>query len=274
MASHSPGILAARAAAFVAVLLLAGSCASVAGSRPGDVRVASLPGRAGGSATAAGVRLLAGREAASRWGAPLPSDAVLADSGRPGPRLALVAGVHGDEISGSVALRRLLASYSKDAGAPARGADFVGRILVIEAANAEAVALASRSGPSGIDLNRVFPGDASAEGKRAAAIFGAVRRADLVLDLHEEGLAWPELDMPTLVTNEAGAPLLLDIIDELGRVFSYTGGAPTGSLNAALEAVAVPDITIEVPMSYPLDRRLALVDLALSAAMHRLGLTP
>jgi predicted deacylase len=96
------------------------------------------------------------------------------------PRVALVAGVHGDEYDGIVALQALL--HRVAAGALA------GALLVIPVANPLAFAAATRHTPhDDHDLNRVFPGCAAGaptERLAAALCDDILADVDLVMTLH------------------------------------------------------------------------------------------
>lgn len=184
---------------------------------------------------------------------------VLLDSGLPGKTLLVIGGSHGDEASGPQAAMLLEAG-----GAPKRG-----RLLVLAEANPAALALASRAGPDGLDLNRLYPGRPSAVGggpgealrARAAAILGLALEADLVVDLHEEGRAWTEADLPTLVFSPPASALVLDLVEALateGQPFAFTGGSPEGSLVAELGKRARPALTVEVPARLSLGERASL----------------
>ncbi len=71
----------------------------------------------------------------------------------PGPTALIQAGIHGDEVAGVHALQQLL-----EAGfAPKRG-----RLLIIPVMNPAAYRARERCAPGGLDLNRCFPGDATA----------------------------------------------------------------------------------------------------------------
>ncbi len=204
---------------------------------------------------------------------PALADAVQIESGKPGPRVAIVGGIHWDESSGIAAAEALPAWLS--------GRLACGTVMVVAVANP--LAAASRSGPSGLDLNRLFPGgegSSSPEAVRARDLFAALRGYDLVLDLHEEGLAWLESDRPTLVTNAQSAAIALAALEgsdgegkglsEAG--FAFTGGAPHGSLNHELGQVGTAAVTIEVPARLPLPERLELQTMAVTALLSALGL--
>ncbi len=99
-------------------------------------------------------------------------------SGRPGPVVMVVGGVHGSERAGYLAARRV-AGYEVTAGT----------LLVLPEANRPAVAAGSRVPPGGYDLNRAFP---TAPGRQptltpAREIWGVLTEfaVDWLVDLHE-----------------------------------------------------------------------------------------
>lgn len=188
---------------------------------------------------------------------------IIRDSGRPGPRLLVVGGVHGDEPSGALAAKALAKGP-----VPKRGA-----LLLLPEANPEALAAGERSqGVPAVDLNRTFPGTGSS---RPATIFALARRADLVLDLHEEGLAWTEADLPTLVLSPAAsafAMALLEALEARGIRFAFTGGAPAGSLVGELGNLDRMAMVVEVPARWSLKRRIRTHRLVVEAACAQLGM--
>lgn len=96
------------------------------------------------------------------------------------PRLALVAGVHGDEYDGILALQRLSRELE-----PER---IHGTLVIVPVANPFAFAAAQRRTPQdGKDLNRVFPGSPTGSLSERLAYtlcIGLLRQADLVFTLH------------------------------------------------------------------------------------------
>jgi predicted deacylase len=182
------------------------------------------------------------------------------DSGQPGPCVLVVGGIHGNEPSGAQAAR-LLAEGSR----PKRGV-----LRVLPEANPEALSDQQRSSASG-DLNRAFP----AETPRAASIYALAQTADLVLDLHEAGAAWAEADVPTLVMTPGAASLAMQLLEHLNQRpprFTFTGGAPAGSLVGALGAADRQALVVEVPARLPLQQRLALHRRVVEAALRLLDM--
>jgi len=257
---------AKRAAAlFASVLALAG-CATRAGGAG-----SSLAGPSGGLPSGG---LPSGR---------LPAGAVLVDSGKPGPLLLVVAGMHGDEPSGPLAAR-ILASFGADAALPGQSWSIGrGALLVLPEANPEACSAGLRESPpkTGLpaeDLNRLFPGHRrGGEGPaRAAEIFAAALGADLSIDLHESGWAWTEADSPSLVLSPAAAPFALELLEALdgkGAPFAFTGGAPYGSLVWALGAKGRAAIGVEAPARLSEAERIALHLAVVRESATLLGMT-
>lgn len=117
---------------------------------------------------------------------------VLVTKGREaGPVLLVLAGVHGDEYEGVVAIQQVFRQLSPE--------DVKGTLVAIPVSNPLAYAARTRSTPEdGKNLARVFPGDpAGSVTERIAFALGTViGRADLLLDLHSAGTT---LTGPTLV---------------------------------------------------------------------------
>ncbi|MBM3459439.1 MAG: hypothetical protein FJX77_13025 [Armatimonadetes bacterium] len=111
---------------------------------------------------------------------------------RPGPRLALLAGVHGDEYEGIRAIPEVLRSL--DPG------QLIGTIWAVPVCNVPAYHAATRCSPlDGLNLARVFPGNPNGTvTERIAAVLTdqILREATFLLDLHSAGIAY---SMPTLV---------------------------------------------------------------------------
>jgi len=97
-----------------------------------------------------------------------------------GPRLVLVAGVHGDEPDGMLALVELAAALD-----PAR---LAGRLVIVPVANPTAFAAARRRSPlDEVDLNRAFPGSAAGTPSQQLAhrlLTGVIEGADFLFSLH------------------------------------------------------------------------------------------
>lgn len=93
------------------------------------------------------------------------------------PRVLLIVGVHGNEISGLFVVQRLLERLELKTG----------ELNIITAANPLAQGLRKRKSPIDFeDLNRAFPGEAGKgfTSRLATKIFAEAKKCDLVIDLH------------------------------------------------------------------------------------------
>lgn len=105
---------------------------------------------------------------------------------RPGPTLALLGGVHGDEDEGVLAVRRVFQQVQE--------VELAGTIRAVAPANPGAWDAQSRTDPrDGQDLARCFPGDPG--GGETAVLAAAltdevIDGADLLIDLHSAGLCY------------------------------------------------------------------------------------
>jgi len=109
-----------------------------------------------------------------------------------GDRRALVVGIHGDERDGLELLEEVLAE-PENWQAPSLG-DFL-----LIAGNPPALAVGERTGPGGIDLNRMF-GESiseeavgSPEASRAALLKELLSGVDCLLDLHQTTVPGPSM---------------------------------------------------------------------------------
>lgn len=120
------------------------------------------------------------------------------DSGRPGLRVAVLGGVHGDETEGAMAASRIAAAELEI---------LAGRLDVIPICHEAAFAADSRTSPvDGKNLARVFPGDPGGTATPLLAhhiYMEVLRHADFVMDLHTSGQAY---DMPFLAGYGATEP--------------------------------------------------------------------
>jgi len=96
-----------------------------------------------------------------------------------------------------------------------------------------------------------------------------------VLDLHEEGGAWTEADLPTLVVSppaSAFAMALLEALEARGIRLAFTGGAPAGSLVGELGNLEKKALVMEVPARWSLKRRIRMHRRVVEAACDLLGM--
>jgi predicted deacylase len=107
---------------------------------------------------------------------------------RPGPRLLITGGVHGDELEGPQAIHQLMVRPELAA--------IRGTLTLVPVVNEAAFANGQRVAEDGLDLARTFPGrpDGSITERTAHALANLIRAADAYIDLHSGGTAlsvWP-----------------------------------------------------------------------------------
>lgn len=103
---------------------------------------------------------------------------------QPGPTLAVIGAIHGDELEGPLAIGQLLSNLDPS--------EISGRLILLPVANPEAVAAGLRCAPiDGKNLARVFPGNPDGTPTEAAADLITrlvIAPADALIDLHSAGV--------------------------------------------------------------------------------------
>ena len=139
-----------------------------------------------------------------------------------GRRLAIVTGVHGDELEGQYVAfelaRRLKASPEL----------LSGTIDIYPAVNPLGINSIERSVPMfDVDLNRTFPGDEHGELTEtlAAAVIGDISGADVAVDIHASNIFLRE--MPQIRINEISADALLPIAPLLNVDYVWVNASST-----------------------------------------------
>ncbi len=171
---------------------------------------------------------------------------------RPGPIVLLVAGVHGDEFEGIVALARLVGSLDP--------ASMAGTVIALPVCNPFAFQSQSRTTPAHIDganLARVFPGDprGTPTSRLASALFTMVTdllgHEDLMVDLHSAGSRYRYAGLVGFRDVDARAR---DASEEAARHFGQAGTfrlwaiqAERGRFNAETTLAGIPTVAAEAP---------------------------
>ena len=112
------------------------------------------------------------------------------------PRVALVAGLHGNELNGVFVLARLANFLHQIAEGGRPGAQLLGRVILIPAVNVLGLNVRSRLWPfDGTDVNRMFPGYAAGETTQriAHAVLEATVGAEWRVDIHSSNVDFEEL---------------------------------------------------------------------------------
>lgn len=196
-----------------------------------------------------------------------------------GPTALLLAGNHGDEYEGQIALPKL--ARDLDPG------QIAGRIIILPMANFPAAEAGTRTSPmDGGNLNRAFPGDP--HGGPTAMLAHYIETvllplADFMVDLHSGGssLFYP----PTLLRglghnpDEAGKLETLQAAFDLPYAWVFTsGGGPNSTARTALGAAnrnGVTGIMAELGGAGGVNREiLALCERGLRRVLHALDMLP
>jgi len=201
----------------------------------------------------------------------------------PGPTVLIQAGIHGDEIAGVHALSEML----EDGLTPTRG-----RLLVVPVMNAPAYRARLRAAPGGLDLNRCFPGDASAPEpeKRLARMFMDLvleERPVLVCTLHESTKRFDPKVVPsfgqTLVYGvQPMPPVIGRVVERLNALRASdeetwaTQHYPvaTSSTEVIVDAIGCVGICVETWMGFPEARRIEMQREVVDILLDELGIVP
>lgn len=189
------------------------------------------------------------------------------DAPEPGPTALIQAGIHGDEIAGVHALEEMLERGIR----PSRG-----RLIVIPTMNRAAYRARERAAPGGMDLNRCFPGDASALEieKRLARMFMSLvedERPALVATLHEskkrydpnvtpsfgQSIVYGVEPMPALVGETVERLNAIRASDEELWAAQYYPVA-TSSTEVIVAAIGCIGVCVETWMGFPERRRVEM----------------
>lgn len=112
------------------------------------------------------------------------------------PAVALVAGLHGDEINGIFILSRLADFLNKVEAGSYPELTLKKEVLIIPAVNVLGVNLRTRTWPfDNTDINRMFPGSTIGETTQriAYAVLEATKRADYRIDIHTASSDFEEI---------------------------------------------------------------------------------
>jgi uncharacterized protein len=165
----------------------------------------------------------------------------------PGPRLCIVAAVHGDELNGIEIVRTLLHELS-----PAK---LSGTVIGVPIVNLYGFRQGSRYLADRRDLNRYFPGrpGGSAASRIAHSFFNSVViNCDYLIDLHTGSFHRTNLPQIRADLNNEG---VLHLTKGFGATVVLHGKGVRGSLRAAAVKAGIPALTLEVgePMRYQPD---------------------
>lgn len=177
---------------------------------------------------------------------PMPMVVHVVRGSRPGPCLLVSAGIHGNEICGIEAARRLLEKEELK--------QLQGDLIVVPVVNQPAYKAWSRYLPGNSDLNRLFPGSQiGPSGDRLANLFveEVVRHCSHAVDMHSGIVNRPNLPQVRISPNDGVAM-------EMARAFQVPvvveSPVRDSSLRQILLEKGIPSLLYEAGEANRLDR--------------------
>jgi len=154
-----------------------------------------------------------------------------------GPVVFVTAALHGDEINGTGAIRRLVLDESLQLQS--------GALILVPVLNVLGFDRHSRYLPDRRDLNRCFPGAASGSqaSRLAHFIFSEIiGRADYGIDLHTAAVR--RTNVPT-IRADLSMPEVARIAEAFGCELTLNGRGPQGALRREACAAGCPTVVLE-----------------------------
>jgi hypothetical protein len=175
------------------------------------------------------------RAGTNEIGQPLLVPVIVVRGARPGPRLLVTAGIHGDELNGISVIHRLAQTDPQA---------LAGTLVLVPGLNTPALLASSRAFSDGSNLNRVMPGEASGAAERYARQLwdGLFRRnADAAVDLHTQsrGTAY-------VMYAFASTPRTRRMAELVGPDIIKMDTGDKGTVENELTNAGVPAITFEL----------------------------
>ena len=161
-----------------------------------------------------------------------------------GKRIAVVTGIHGDELEGQYVCYELVRMIT------ANMSWLKGTVDIYPSINPLGMESVSRAVPmSGLDMNRVFPGsDTGAIAENVAAkLVADIKGADVCVDIHASNIFIREIPQVRIPSSESSR--LLKYAKMLNTDFVWvhdSNAVGEGSLASALRAEGVPALVIEM----------------------------
>jgi len=195
---------------------------------------------------------------------------MVAKGAQPGPRVALISGVHGDEISSIRTVQRVMAQLDP--------AQMAGTVLAVFDVSPPALLGMQRRWPNTgrgiglIDLNREWPGNANggtASSRHAALLFQHLLapNADYAIDFHTAATG---MDMADFLLAPMDQPKVREMAElfPVRQIFDFAGYP--GLLAVALADVGIPTFTPEVGAPRIVDQKMipAFVEGTLNVLKH------
>lgn len=188
-----------------------------------------------------------------------------------GKRIAIVTGIHGDELEGQYICYQLVKKIT------ANMANLTGTIEIYPAVNPLGMESVSRAFPmTGLDMNRVFPGAniGSISENIAKKLVEDIKGADMCVDIHSSNIFIREI--PQVRVRPENGDYLIKYAKLLNTDMVWvheSGAVGDGSLAESLIAEDVPTLVVEMGVGQRID--LEYCDQLLHGIfnlMHHLGI--
>lgn len=193
---------------------------------------------------------------------------VSADNGK---RIAIVTGIHGDELEGQYICYRLVKKIT------ANMANLTGTVEIYPAVNPLGMESVSRAFPmTGLDMNRVFPGSdiGSIAENIAKKLIEDIKGADMCVDIHSSNIFIREIPQVRVRPENSDHLMKYAKLLNTDMVWVHESGAVgSGSLAESLIAEEVPTLVVEMGVGQRID--LEYCDQLLHGLfnlMHELGI--
>lgn len=170
-------------------------------------------------------------------GLAMPTPILVAAGNNPGPTLCLTAAVHGDELNGVEAIRRVMFSLESD--------KLNGVVIGVPIVNMHGFRRTSRYLPDRRDLNRYFPGDpkGSSAGRIAHSFFNEIiTHCDRLIDIHTGSFHRTNL---TQLRGNLGKESVMQFSKMFHDVTVLDGAGAPGTLRRAAVDAGIPAVTLE-----------------------------
>jgi predicted deacylase len=164
------------------------------------------------------------------------------DSGYPGSRVLLTAGIHGDEYEPILTAIELISSLPECL--------VNGSVTIVPFSNESAYANSSRFGEDGLDLARICPGspNGTITERAASHISALINEADYFIDMHTGGLSYEIYPLAGYMLHPS--PQVLKKQQEMAFAFNLplvwgTDYRPEGRTLSVAREAEVPAIYVE-----------------------------
>ena len=167
---------------------------------------------------------------------------------RPGPVLALIAGIHGDELNGVSVAHHLIHGDDHIAGTEddrISREELTGTVICVPVVNIEGMLLEQRGAPDNKDINRLFPGKKRGNQSQRIAytLFqSVVKRADYLIDLHSAPHS--RTNLPHVRAN-FDRKECMELARAFGTQIILHSKGPKGSLRRTATSDGTPSILLE-----------------------------